>query len=280
MGNRTMNYLAAAVAASALVLAPAALEAEKLPATAADGTALERSEAPGHITALHFFPAGGTAAATYAKGLESQAAALAAVHHAVVVPEAATGSKLLFADKGGATAAKFNVAGTTPTSVLVDSKGAEVFRRSVEGGVPFDALAAQVRRASRADALGEYNLDGAKLALKGYDPVAYFSGGPKKGNTALRSEYGGAIYHFATEANRAAFAASPEKYVPTYGGWCATAMAKGDKVEIDPENYKVTDGRLFLFYKGVWGNAQDDWRKDEASLTTAADAEWKKIAGE
>lgn len=276
-----MKTFSTAIAlALAIGLIPASLGAERLPAVAADGSNLERSEAAGHLTALHFFPAGGQGAVAYAKALEPQAATLAGVGNAVVVPEKATGSALLFADQSGATAAKFGVSGTTPTSVLLDAKGAEVFRRSAEGGVPFDALAAQVRRASRAEALGEYNLDNAKVALKGYDPVAYFAGAPKKGNPGTRSEFRGAVYHFASEGNRAAFAKEPEKYLPTYGGWCATAMAKGDKVEIDPENFKVTDGRLFLFYKGVWGNAIEDWKKDEAGLAKKADGEWRKIAGE
>ena len=40
------------------------------------------------------------------------------------------------------------------------------------------------------------------------------------------------------------------------------------------------DGRLFLFYKGFWGNARKDWDKDEPTQTAKADAQWKKISGE
>ena len=87
-------------------------------------------------------------------------------------------------------------------------------------------------------------------------------------------------YHFASEENRALFAANPEKYLPTYGGWCATAMAKGKKVEIDPANFKVTNGRLFLFYNGLFANARSDWDKDEPAQTSKADANWKRISGE
>jgi hypothetical protein len=87
-------------------------------------------------------------------------------------------------------------------------------------------------------------------------------------------------YWFASEENKKLFTESPAKYLPTYGGWCATAMAKGEKVEIDPTNFKVTNGRLFLFLKAFYANAIKDWNKDESGQTVKADANWKKIAGE
>ena len=57
-------------------------------------------------------------------------------------------------------------------------------------------------------------------------------------------------------------------------------MADGKKVEIDPKNYKITNGRLFLFFKAWYANAINDWNKDEKNMTTKADAAWKKISGE
>ena len=54
-------------------------------------------------------------------------------------------------------------------------------------------------------------------------------------------------------------------------------MADSRKVEIDPANFKVTNGRLFLFYKGWLGNALNDWNKDEKNLTIRADEQWRKI---
>ena len=86
------------------------------------------------------------------------------------------------------------------------------------------------------------------------------------------------MYRFASAASRDKFNVDPTRYLPAYGGWCATAMAKGDKVEIDPKNFKVTNGRLFLFYKGLFGNALNDWNKDEAGLTVMADSHWKELA--
>ena len=125
----------------------------------------------------------------------------------------------------------------------------------------------------RAGAVEHYNIGADKIALKGYDPVAYLTKNQAlKGRKEISAQHRGVTYWFASGENRKVFLASPEKYLPTYGGWCATAMAKGEKVEIDPANFKVTQRRLFLFYKGLWGNARKDWDKEEAGLTAKADA--------
>jgi len=126
-----------------------------------------------------------------------------------------------------------------------------------------------------------YNLGANSLGLSGYDPVSYFtSSRAEKGSPQIKVQYRGVLYQFVSAEHKAAFLAKPERYLPTYGGWCATAMAKGEKVEIDPTNFKVTDGRLFLFFKSFYANAQNQWNKDEANLTAKADANWKKISGE
>jgi len=130
-------------------------------------------------------------------------------------------------------------------------------------------------------AVAQYNLGADRLALQGYDPVAYIKQGRAvKGSKSITAEHNGVTYWFATDADRKLFTESPGKFLPAYGGWCATAMAKGEKVEVDPTNFKVTNGRLFLFYKAFYANAIKDWNKDEAALTVKADAHWKKISGE
>ncbi|HSH96375.1 MAG TPA: YHS domain-containing (seleno)protein [Roseimicrobium sp.] len=127
----------------------------------------------------------------------------------------------------------------------------------------------------------QYNLPASKVALGGHDPVGYFTKAqPIKGRAEFAAVHQGVTYHFASTESRTMFLSAPDKYVPTYGGWCATAMAKGEKVEIDPANFKISNGRLFLFYKGLWGNARKDWDKDESAMTQRADASWKRIAGE
>jgi len=132
-----------------------------------------------------------------------------------------------------------------------------------------------------AAAIQHYNLGQDKVALKGYDPVGYFiQNAAVKGKKELSAQHRGVTYRFASEGNKKLFTAAPEKYMPTYGGWCATAMAKGEKVDIDPTNFKVTNGRLFLFFKPFDANAIKDWNKDEPGQTARADSNWKKFAGE
>ena len=135
--------------------------------------------------------------------------------------------------------------------------------------------------AGAADARRHYNVDKQKLALQGYDPVAYFDGGkPRRGSTGITADVGGVTYRFESAEHRERFLAAPGNYEPAYGGWCATAMAKGKKVEIDPASFKITDGRLFLFYRDIITDARKPWVNDEANQRSKADAHWKRIAGE
>ena len=115
------------------------------------------------------------------------------------------------------------------------------------------------------------------LAIQGYDPVSYFKGKPMEGKKEFSKQYQGANYRFATAQNRDEFAKNPEKYAPKYGGWCAYAMADGDKVSIDPETYKIIDGKLYLFYHTVLSNTLKKWNEDEKNLHQKADAAWQKI---
>lgn len=117
------------------------------------------------------------------------------------------------------------------------------------------------------------------LAIQGYDPVAYFTQSKAvKGQAANAFTYKDVTYRFATAANRDAFQKSPEKFEPQYGGWCAYAMgANGEKVEIDPETFKIVDGKLFLFYHTFINNTLTKWNKDEANLHKKADQNWLKF---
>lgn len=115
------------------------------------------------------------------------------------------------------------------------------------------------------------------VAISGYDPVSYFTGKPQKGKIAYIQN--GITYKFSSTINLEMFKKTPEKYEPAYGGWCAYAMgAKGEKVEVDPENFKIVNGTLNLFYKNFFSNTLDDWNKDEAKLKKQADVSWKKIS--
>jgi YHS domain-containing protein len=123
-----------------------------------------------------------------------------------------------------------------------------------------------------------FNLDDG-LAIQGYDPVAYFTQGKAvKGAKTHTHLYQGTTYYFASAANKAAFQKDPSQYEPQYGGWCAYAMgAKGEKVSVDPKTFKITGGKLYLFYNRFFNNTLEDWNKDEAALKHKADASWQKI---
>ncbi|NUM53545.1 MAG: redoxin domain-containing protein [Candidatus Hydrogenedentes bacterium] len=170
-----------------------------------------------------------------------------------------------------------------PALVLLGPDGKEVFRYVGKGTMdrfPFEKFAEKMAELTRPAAAGQYNLGSGGLALQGYDPVSYFSGKPAPGKKDIATSHAGVTYYFADAKNRDAFLAAPRKYLPAYGGWCATAMALGKKVEISPENYKITDGRLFLFYKNFISNAISDWNKDEPKNIAAADKYWHEFSGE
>lgn len=58
------------------------------------------------------------------------------------------------------------------------------------------------------------------IAIKGYDPVAYFTEGkPVKGNLQFTHEWKGAKWMFSSQEHLDLFAADPEKYAPQYGGY-------------------------------------------------------------
>jgi YHS domain-containing protein len=124
----------------------------------------------------------------------------------------------------------------------------------------------------------EYNLEN-KVALQGYDPVAYFiQKKALKGKTTLATTYEGVVYYFATQTNKEAFVKTPSSYEPQYGGWCAYAMgSSGEKVEIDPETFKILDGKLYLFYNAYFNNTLKSWNKDEVNLKKKAETNWKKF---
>jgi hypothetical protein len=262
----TRIQLFVAVAASSLAAATLVAQPPALP------------EVPrGVLLALHFQKdpaAPGTHLAEYSKRSQE----VAGIAHLVVGKNAElpTGLKPL-PDEEGTLRKKYAPAGDA--IVLVDAAGQEVARVQ-PAAASFDQFASTVSKATFREAQGHYNLPEDRLAIQGYDTVSYHRGDPAAGSDQITSKWQDITYRFASAENRALFAADPMKYAPAYGGWCATAMADGDKVVIDPKNYKVTDGRLFLFYKGIWGNAIKDWNKDEAGLTVKADSSWAATSGE
>ena len=125
----------------------------------------------------------------------------------------------------------------------------------------------------------EFNLAGSSLAINGYDPIAYFTQGKAiKGSAANALVFEGVTYYFSSTQNKETFRNSPTRYEPQYGGWCAYAMGKnGEKVEVDPETFKIVEGKLYLFYNKYFNNTLNSWNKDEISLRSKADQNWQKL---
>ena len=119
------------------------------------------------------------------------------------------------------------------------------------------------------------NLDRSGLALSGYDAVAYQTdSAARTGSAEFVATYQGGTYRFASAANRDAFIAEPAKYVPVYGGYCAYGVSQGHKVSVDPEAFRVVDGKLYLNYsKGV----QKQWLADIPGLIAKADRNWVEL---
>jgi len=123
-----------------------------------------------------------------------------------------------------------------------------------------------------------YNIE-KNLAIQGYDPVAYFTQAKAtKGKSQFQFNYEGVLYQFSSQSNLDTFRQNPQKYEPQYGGWCAYAMgASGEKVEVDPETFKIVNGRLYLFYHSWINNTLLKWNEDESHLLPRADQNWKSI---
>jgi len=113
------------------------------------------------------------------------------------------------------------------------------------------------------------------VAIRGYDPVAYFrGGGPRPGKPEFSVSHGGATWRFASAEHKALFEADPERYLPAYGGFCAYGTSRGYLVKIEPEAWSIIDGRLYLNYDlGV----RETWLGDTRKFIARADGNWPRL---
>jgi YHS domain-containing protein len=112
-------------------------------------------------------------------------------------------------------------------------------------------------------------------AILGYDPVAYFTDGkPVKGSDAFVADWMGAKWKFASQAHLDLFKASPDKYAPQYGGYCAYGVSQDNLVSIEPDKFKVLDGKLYLNYDA---DVQAKWIKDPQGYIKTADSKFQAL---
>ena len=131
------------------------------------------------------------------------------------------------------------------------------------------SLAAVFARADEPELLLD---DG--VAANGYDVIAYFSGKVKRGIPEFAVEYRGAQWYFENSENAARFKASPEKFEPVYGGYCAYGVSQGYLVKTDPHAWSVVQGRLYLNYNAPTRN---EWLSDRDNYIALAEKIWPKL---
>ena len=143
----------------------------------------------------------------------------------------------------------------------------------------FFAFATSILAQTNADKrVKGFNLN-KTVALSGHDPVAYFKQSKAvEGKKEFAATFEGVTYYFSSASNKETFLKSPSFYEPQYGGWCAYAMgSSGEKVEVDPETFKIIDNKLYLFYNAYFNNTLKSWNKDEINLKRKADVNWIKF---
>ena len=115
------------------------------------------------------------------------------------------------------------------------------------------------------------------VAIGGYDPVSYFTEGqPTKGSPDISQTWLGATWYFSKAKHRDAFASDPIRYAPQYGGFCALGTANEQaSANIDPEAWRIVDGKLFLF-SGKEG-LEEDFDARAAAVIGMADVKWPEV---
>jgi YHS domain-containing protein len=109
-------------------------------------------------------------------------------------------------------------------------------------------------------------------AIGGYDVVSYFKDGrPVKGSSEFSVMYKGTNWIFSNKANADLFKATPEKYEPQYGGYCAFGCSRGYKAKTSPDAWTVIEGKLYLNYNT---DVRETWNKDQQGYIKTADAHW------
>jgi YHS domain-containing protein len=123
----------------------------------------------------------------------------------------------------------------------------------------------------------EVNANVNDLAIKGYDSVSYFTkGAPTKGSDEYTAAYNGAIYQFSNANNRDLFKATPSKYAPQYGGFCAMGVAMNQKFDTDPTAWHIRGDKLYL---NLNKNVQKKWLSDVPGFLATSQGNWIDIKG-
>ena len=114
------------------------------------------------------------------------------------------------------------------------------------------------------------------VALRGYDPVGYFTEGkPQQGLPTHSYVHKGSKFYFASAEHRRLFAENPDKYAPQFGGYCAYGTAQGYKVSTQPDAFAVVDGKLYLNYNR---DVAKIWQQDVPGNIARAEENWPEVS--
>jgi len=116
------------------------------------------------------------------------------------------------------------------------------------------------------------------VAIKGADTVAYFTQGKYIGGTdEFTTDWRGATWKFVSQDHLDLFIADPQKYAPQYGGYCAYGVSQNYLVKIEPENWTIVEGKLYLNYND---GVQATWEQNIAGYINLADARYEDLVTE
>jgi YHS domain-containing protein len=133
-------------------------------------------------------------------------------------------------------------------------------------------------RVNTLEKKGLFGFEHNGIAIRGYDTVAYFTAGkPMEGKDEFSTEWSGATWKFASQEHLDLFTATPEKYAPQYGGYCAYGVANDALVKIEPELWHIVDDKLYLNFNRKFDNA---WKEDIGGYIAKADAMFEKLVSE
>jgi YHS domain-containing protein len=114
-----------------------------------------------------------------------------------------------------------------------------------------------------------------RTGLWGYDPVSYFTAGhPEQGSAEFSFRFDDTTYWFASEEHRKMFAVDPERYAPQFKGYCALSVARGLKIEADPEAWAIWNGKLFVFGSK---DAAPEFKANPGQIADKANAAWTSL---
>jgi hypothetical protein len=113
------------------------------------------------------------------------------------------------------------------------------------------------------------------IAIKGYDPVAYFlQQQAVEGSDSFSTEWSASKWKFISQANLDSFKQAPQKYAPQYGGFCAYGLSENHKSPTDPKAWTIVDNKLYLNYNP---KVKEMWLKDTAAKIKAANTYWPAL---